>query len=97
MPNSHVHPTFQPILEAIGPKQDQRPIAERLAALGYAHRSGTIHSFREIYSLATGEVVGQFDAFDAVAFCRQAEEREEFNRQELAYQMDAARAGVEVA
>jgi hypothetical protein len=48
-------------------------ISDRLKRLGYGHRPGTIYSTREVFSLKTGEVIGQWDAFSAVAFCREQE------------------------
>jgi hypothetical protein len=43
-------------------------IAEELTAAGYGYRKSRIDQRREVYNLASGRVVGQLTAADAVEF-----------------------------
>lgn len=48
------------------PATAEPAIEARLAERGYGHRPSRFPGKREVFVLATGEIVGQLDAHDAV-------------------------------
>ena len=51
-------------------KTNEPSIASIIRAAGFDYRPGRYDGKREVFSVATGEVVGQFEAHEALAFVR---------------------------
>lgn len=47
---------------------DPRSISDRLKALGFGHRKGFRDGYREVFNLATGDIVGDLTAHEACGF-----------------------------